>query len=206
MSVVIDSASSLSSVPRERGLTIGLVNNMPDAALESTERRFLELLRAAAGDVLVRLRLYALPDVPRSETGRRHVRTAYVPIDELWSSDLDGLIVTGTEPRAPSLSDEPYWSSLTQVMDWAEHNTVSAVWSCLAAHAAVLHLDGIGRQLLEDKQFGVFDCAVVNEHPLMTGIPGPIRIPHSRWNALPEQALASRGYSILTRSPDAGVD
>ena len=206
MPVLIDSASSLSSVLHERGLTIGLVNNMPDTALESTERQFLELLRAAAGDLPVRLRLYALPDVPRSESGRRHVRDAYVPIEDLLGSDLDGLIVTGTEPRARCLADEPYWGSLTQLMDWAEHNTTSTIWSCLAAHAAVLHLDGIERQLLEDKQFGVFDCAIVAEHPLMAGIPGRIQIPHSRWNALPEPALASRGYITLTRSAEAGVD
>jgi homoserine O-succinyltransferase/O-acetyltransferase len=206
MPVLIDSAPTLSSTLRERGLTIGLVNNMPDAALESTERQFLELLRAAAGDHPVRLRLYALADVPRSETGRQRLREVYVPIEELWSSDLDGLIVTGTEPRAPRLADEPYWGSLTQVMDWAEHNTTSTVWSCLAAHAAVLHLDGVERQLLEDKQFGVFDCAVATEHPLMAGISGRIRIPHSRWNALPESALASRGYTVVTRSAEAGVD
>src|SRR5262245_14499013 len=150
MPVLIDNAPFPSSVLRERGLTVGLLNNMPDAALESTERQFRELLGAASGDIPVRLRLYALPDVPRSETGRQRVRDAYVPIEELWENDLDGLIVTGTEPRVPSLSDEPYWSALTQVMDWAEHNTASAVWSCLAAHAAVLHLDGVERQLLEE--------------------------------------------------------
>ena len=36
-------------------LDIGLVNNMPDAALDSTERQFVELLDGAARDVVVRL-------------------------------------------------------------------------------------------------------------------------------------------------------
>ena len=31
-------------------IEVGLVNNMPDAALESTEQQFLDLLAAAAGE------------------------------------------------------------------------------------------------------------------------------------------------------------
>ncbi len=31
-------------------------------------------------------------------------------------------------------------------------------------------------------------------------------MPHSRWNDIPEDALTSCGYRVLTRSKDAGVD
>ena len=31
-------------------------------------------------------------------------------------------------------------------------------------------------------------------------------MPHSRWNEIPEEALAASGYRVLTRSEDAGVD
>jgi len=31
-------------------------------------------------------------------------------------------------------------------------------------------------------------------------------MPHSRWNEIPEDALTSCGYRVLTRSDDAGVD
>src|SRR3954469_1887987 len=81
-------------------LTIGLVNNMPDAALQATERQFVALLGAAAGDMPVRLIPYALPDVPRTDWGRQYVQRFYAGIDELWKVRLDGLIVTGTEPRS----------------------------------------------------------------------------------------------------------
>jgi homoserine O-succinyltransferase len=30
--------------------------------------------------------------------------------------------------------------------------------------------------------------------------------PHSRWNGLDEQELAAKGYVVLTRSPETGVD
>ena len=187
-------------------IDIGLVNNMPDAALKATERQFLTLLDAAADGMVVRLTFYTLPDVPRTDAGRRHVSTSYSGVDDLWDSHLDGLIVTGTEPKAPNLKDEPYWESLIRVLEWAEHNTHSTVWSCLAAHAALLHMDGIDRRKLSDKRFGVFECARVSDHPLMAAAPSRLPMPHSRWNDLPEDALTSSGYRVLTRSEHAGVD
>jgi homoserine O-succinyltransferase len=208
MPVLMDKGPSGSGVrpAPERFLELGLINNMPDAALESTERQFFELIRAAAQDIPIRLRLFSLPDVPRGEAGRQHLASGYRDIDELWSSRLDGLIVTGTEPRAPSLRDEPYWGAITNVLAWAQENTASTVWSCLAAHAAVLHMDGIGRHPLEQKRSGVFECAKVSNHSLLAGLPERIRVSHSRCNELREQELTSRGYTILTRSADAGVD
>jgi homoserine O-succinyltransferase len=188
------------------GLTIGLVNNMPDAALEATERQFVALLGAAADGIEVRLRLYALPEVPRSDRGRDHLDRFYCGIRALWDSQLDGLIVTGTEPRSPDLKTEPYWASLTAVLEWAKDNTYSAVWSCLAAHAAVLHMDGIARRPLGDKRFGVFECRRVAHHPLTVNVPPRIRMPHSRWNEIPEEALAACGYRILMRSDTVGAD
>jgi len=136
----------------------------------------------------------------------RHLSRFYSSIENLWNRPLDGLIVTGAEPRTASLTEEPYWPSLTKVIDWAEHNTHSAIWSCLAAHAAVLHLDGIARRRLSDKCFGLFECARVSDHPLLAGLPQHLVTPHSRWNDLPEADLTERGYRILTRSADAGVD
>ena len=187
-------------------IDVGFINNMPDPALESTERQFVELLRAAAEHVFVRLKLFSLPDVPRTELGRAHLSRGYSDIDDLWTSRLDGLIVTGTEPRALSLTDEPYWGTLTKVIDWAEDNTRSTVWSCLAAHAAVLHIDGICRTTLDEKRFGVFECARMSDHPLMAGVPFQSRIPHSRCNELQEDRLTSCHYEILTKSDEAGVD
>ena len=192
--------------PDAPSLDVALVNNMPDAALKATERQFVTLLGATAGNLDVRLSFYALPEVPRTDWGRRYVESAYASIDALWSSRLDGLIVTGTEPQAPNLQDEPYWDSLTRLVDWAEQNTHSTVWSCLAAHAAVLYLDGIERRPLGDKRFGVFECARVADHPLTVGAPARLPMPHSRWNDLPDDALTRGGCRVLTRSDEAGVD
>jgi len=192
--------------PDASRIDVGLVNNMPDAALKATERQFVALLGATAGNLDVRLSFYALPEVPRTDWGRSYVDSSYAPIDALWSRRLDGLIVTGTEPQAPNLQDEPYWGSLTRLVDWAEQNTHCTVWSCLAAHAAVLYLDGIERRPLGDKRFGVFECARVADHPLTAGAPARVPMPHSRWNELPADDLTRRGCRVLTRSDEAGVD
>ena len=166
-------------------LDIGLVNNMPDAALDATERQFRALLGASADHLTVHLTVYSLPEIPRSEFGQRQV-SRYTHIDELWERHHDGLIVTGTEPRAEDLKAEPYWASLTRVLEWAEEHTHSTILSCLAAHAGILHLDGISRRPLGSKRIGVFECARVEEHPLTANAAARWRRPHSRWNDISE--------------------
>jgi homoserine O-succinyltransferase/O-acetyltransferase len=187
-------------------LELGLINNMPDLALEQTERQILKLLDSAAGNVVVRLRLYALPDVPRGELGRTHLtRLHYRDVSDLWNSKLDGLIVTGAEPLTADLTQEPFWGTLTEVFNWADHHTTSTIASCFAVHAAVLYFDGIDRHSLDKKFFGVFEFDRISNNPLIHGIPRQIRMPHSRWNEIREDALRSCGYDILTRAHD-GVD
>jgi homoserine O-succinyltransferase len=187
-------------------IEIGLLNNMPDAALETTEQQFLALLGAAATDSWVHLKFFALPTVPRTERGRHHLAKSYLDIEDLWKSDLDGLIVTGTEPKATNLIDEPYWAEFTRVVDWAEYNTNTTIWCCLASHAAVLHLDGIGRTPLGEKCFGLFDCEIAAAHPITTNLPSRWCMPHARCNELREDALVSKGYQVLTKSREAGID
>jgi len=185
---------------------IGIVNNMPDAALRSTERQFLTLLNSASSDVAVRLSLYALPDISRTDSGRRYVSNFYTSIENLWDRQLDGLIVTGTEPRAAKLTDEPYWNSLIKVIEWADRNTQSTILSCLSSHAALLHFDGIERRPLNEKRFGLFDFSRISNHPLTAGTPSRFPVPQSRWNEIPADELAACGYRILTHAEDAGVD
>lgn len=187
-------------------LDIGVVNNMPDAALQSTERQFLSLIDSAAGNIVVRLSFYTLPDIPRGESGRFHVDSFYSGIESLWDSHLDGLIVTGTEPQAPNLVDEPYWNSLVRVFEWAEQSTHSTVLSCLSAHAALLHMDGIHRERLRDKRSGLFECTRVSRHHLTAGIPSHFRMPHSRWNGISRSELSACGYRVLTCAEDSSVD
>jgi homoserine O-succinyltransferase len=187
-------------------LKIALVNNMPDPALQDTELQFFELLDTASGAIPVLIKLYSLPEIIRTDRSQMHLSGFYFGIDDLLNARFDGVIVTGTEPRHRNLREEPYWRTLTNIFDWAENNATSTVLSCLAAHASVLHSDRIDRTPLNDKQFGVFDYKKSSEHLLTTGAASAVSFPHSRWNEVREDALVSCGYSVLTTSPDAGVD
>jgi homoserine O-succinyltransferase len=191
--------------PSER-LTIGLINNMGDGALQATERQFASLLNHASTGLSIDLALYSLPGVTRGEVGALHVNKFYSSAEDLWNTRLDGLIVTGREPLTPDLRDEAYWESFTRTLDWAHENTYASVWSCLAAHAAVLHMDNIPRIRSKHKHFGVVECEKISNHALMDGSPFSFKIPHSRWNGLSEDALRASGYDVLTRAENVGVD
>ncbi|CCE07475.1 Homoserine O-succinyltransferase (Homoserine O-transsuccinylase) (HTS) [Bradyrhizobium sp. STM 3843] len=191
---------------RQIELAIGLVNNMPDGALKATERQFARLLGTAAPHVRIRFHCFSLPSIPRAPAAQTHIARTYADIAELRRLSLDGLIVTGAEPIAEDLRDEPYWPELTAIIDWAKTNTRSTIWSCLAAHAAVQHLDGIARRRLDAKCSGIYDCAKVADDQMTRNIRRPLKVSHSRFNTVDEQDLVSRGYQILTRSNDVGVD
>jgi homoserine O-succinyltransferase len=114
---------------RDQRIHVGLVNNMPDAALAATERQFLRFLQDASAGFDVRLRLYAFETVSRSVEARREMRAMYHGMPSLHAARLDALIVTGAEPRAPSLPEETYWRELIGILDFARERTRSTILS-----------------------------------------------------------------------------
>jgi homoserine O-succinyltransferase/O-acetyltransferase len=204
MNIQVESMAALRR--RSDTIVIGLVNNMPDAALQPTEQQFYGLLEAASGGRPFSLRYFTLPELPRGEAACTHIRDRYEKLSDLWASPLDGLIVTGTEPRADDLSQEPYWDSIRRLIDWTADHTISTIWSCLAAHAAVLYLDGIRRRRLAQKLSGVFLCERRGEDRLSTAGGSAWSVPHSRYNDLPLPALEASGYRVLSGSAEVGAD
>ena len=188
-------------------LNIGLLNNMADAALENTERQFFRLLGGAAPELPIRWHLFSMRSIARSESGNLHlIHQNYGTPGDLYNTRLDALIVTGAEPRQQDLRQETYWPELATVFDWIDREGPPAIFSCLAAHAAVLHFDGIERRRLAQKRFGLFDHIVAAEHPLTAALAAPIKVAHSRWNEAPVDALSDAGYEVLTYAPEAGAD
>ena len=191
---------------RPATIRIGLINNMPDTALHATEAQFAGLLEGASGGGPVTLRFSSLPELARGPEAAEHIRSGYWPLADLLADGLDALIVTGTEPRSPVLSEEPYWGRLRELLAWARQHTVTSVWSCLAAHAAVELMDGVRRQRLPEKRCGVYQHDLTSEHALLAGVAAPLPMPHSRWNELPVASLERAGYTILSASPVSGAD
>ena len=185
---------------------VGLVNNMPDAAMRATELQFARLLKDAAGSLDVRLRLFNLRGIERSNETRERMQGFYDDAGFLQAAHVDALIVTGAQPASDDLRDEPYWPELAQLIDWAEIGTVSTLFSCLAAHAAVLHLDGVNRRALPKKLSGVYNGARVEDDPLFFGLPLSGPVPHSRRNTVVEEDLIAKGYRVLSRLDNGQAD
>ncbi len=187
-------------------LQIALVNNMPSQAIDATKAQFAKLLRAGAGKVPFRLRCYTFSSMPRGEMARREIARSHENIEALYARGADALIVTGSEPRADRLESEPYWGDFARLVDWARFHTTAALWSCLAAHGAVLRLDGVRRRRAREKISGVFACEVDANDWATRGAGGSILVPHSRYNGLSRSDLVERGYRISSWSGDVEVD
>ncbi len=186
-------------------IEIALVNNMPDQAVEATQAQFSRLVRRGTQGMAFRLRHYAFASAPRSETARHALMQSHDDIEALYARGADVLIVTGAEPRADVLTNEPYWEDFARLVDWARVNTLACLWSCLAAHGAVLRLDGVARRREPQKISGVFACEIAaNDWATRGG--DAVLVPHSRHNGLAREDLESCGYRVASWSPRIGVD
>ncbi len=183
-------------------LTIGLLNNMPDGAMQAVERQICSLLSAASDGLTVRLKLFAAP-CPRPAFLQTHVDANYEAFDTLEEQALDALIVTGSEPKAAWLEDEPAWPTLSRIADWAELTDTPVLWSCMAAHAAAYRLGGVHRQRLARKLSGLFLCRRFGHVP---GLASSWLQPHSRFYGLDQKALVRAGFQIISASPETGPD
>ena len=147
-----------------RGLHVGLLNMMPDAALEATERQFFRLVGASNPIAQFYVHPFTLPELPRGETARAHIARYYEDFDQLSEQGLDALIITGANATSNELSEQAFWDPLKRVMAWAEDNVTSTLCSCLATHAVMEFRYGHKRVRQGDKRWGVFSHQVVDQH------------------------------------------
>jgi homoserine O-succinyltransferase len=187
-------------------LRIVLVNNMADPALAITEQRFSRLMHAACPRTRIDFRCVTLPAIPRGEMAQARIAKLYITLDELRATPPDALIFSGAEPIRSSLRDEDFWPGLTELLDWAAADNIPSLFSCLAAHAAVLHFAGIERRRLARKKFGIFTQSAVSLHKLLNGMPPTYSVAHSRWNDVGAEDLRAGGYEVLTQGANSGVD
>ena len=187
-------------------MTVALVNNMPDSAFLETEKQFRVAVGAGPAGAGVRLDLYTITEIPRSEPVAAEIRARYAGLNELWQQRPDALIVTGTEPAQVQLPYEPYWPYLARLLEWAAGSVPTALLSCLAAHASVLLFDGIERRPRAVRCSGIYPGVVAEPRdPLANGLPDVVPVPHSRVNDVAETDLIRAGYRIVIGSGDSGL-
>jgi homoserine O-succinyltransferase len=189
-----------------RELHIGLLNMMPDAALEATERQFFRLVGESNQIAQFYMHPFSIANLPRSAQGQQHVATHYESFEQIKAAGLDALIITGANVTGPELSSEPFWEPLIDVIDWAYANVTSTLCSCLATHAVMEFRYAQKRRPLGFKRWGVYSHNVTTlEHPLVTGVNTRFDVPHSRFNQIDRQQFESAGLSVLVDSSQAGV-
>ena len=189
-----------------RELHIGLLNMMPDAALEATERQFFRLVGESNQIAQFYIHPFTLKELERGAEARAHIERYYESLEVLQRDGLDALIITGANVTQPDLSAEAFWDPLIRVIDWATRNVTSILCSCLATHTVLQFRYGQRRRRLPDKRWGVFSHQVVEpDHPLVRDINTRFDVPHSRFNEISREQFEAAGLHVLAESDEAGV-
>lgn len=189
-----------------RELHVGLLNMMPDAALEATERQFYRLVGESNPIAQFYMHPFTLPTLPRGDKARTHVDTYYESFDAIREKGLDALIITGANVSRPNLADEVFWLPMIEVIDWAWDNVTSTLCSCLATHAVMQFRYGQTRVKQSKKIWGVFEHRVTDaQHPLVADVNTRFDVPHSRWNDVSRAQFEAAGVKVLAESAEAGV-
>lgn len=189
-----------------RGLHVGVLNMMPDAALQATERQFFRLVGSSNPISQFYIHPFTLPQIERKGDALEYVNQFYETWDDIQRSGLDALIITGANITQPHLDKEVFWEPLIQVIDWAYENVTSTLCSCLASHAVLQFRYGQHRQPLAQKCWGVFDHVVLEKtHPLVHDVNTLVQVPHSRFNEVRREQFIEAGLHILIEGDEAGV-
>ena len=189
-----------------RELHIGLLNMMPDAALQATERQFLRLMGESNPVAHLHVHLFSLPEIPRSSDIVDYMGCYYDTFDNLRDQGLDALIISGANVQGAELSEQSFWKPLQHVLDWAAETVTSTLCSCLATHAVLQSRYQQIRQPQTHKVWGVFPHQVVDAtHPLTRQMNTQFDVPHSRWNAVTPAQFRAAHLPVLVESVDVGV-
>jgi homoserine O-succinyltransferase len=189
-----------------REIHIGLLNMMPDAALEATERQFFRLVGACNQIAQFHVHPFTIEGLQRSPEAQAHIDKYYEPFSKIKAEGLDALIISGANVTGDFLPNEDFWLPLTEVFSWAKENVTSILCSCLATHAIIHYCHGIARTRLPEKRWGVFSHTLVDRtHPLVVEINTRFDVPHSRFNEIFQNDMEKFGLRVLATSTDAGV-
>ena len=190
-----------------RELHVGLLNMMPDAALQATERQFMRLVGSCNRIAQIYVHPFSVDAGARGPEAREYLDRHYESFDDIRAAGLDALVVTGANPALPEMEDEPFWAPLTGVMEWAAGNVCSVVCSCLATHACLKHFHGIARRrCLPDKRWGVYEHRnLARRHPMLANLNTRFDAPHSHVYEVTRADVEPAGVRVLSESEEAGI-
>ncbi|MGH1397882.1 MAG: homoserine O-succinyltransferase MetA [Alphaproteobacteria bacterium] len=201
---VLDPSRAHSQEIRE--MHIGLLNMMPDKALEATERQFFRLIGESNQIAQFYVHPFTLPEIERGTDAQAYIDQYYENFEDIKEAGLDALIITGANVEDPDLAHAPFWDPLQDIIAWAWDNVTSTMCSCLATHAVMQFKYGQKREARGSKLWGVYNHRVTNRaHPLVRGMNTIFDAPHSRFNRISTEQFNAANMQILAASDTAGV-
>ncbi|ABV88104.1 homoserine O-acetyltransferase MetA [Shewanella pealeana] len=186
-----------------RPMKVLILNLMPNKI--ETETQLLRLLGNTP--LQVDVDLLRIHDKASKHTSIDHMNNFYRDFEQIRQKNYDGLIITGAPLGKIEFDEVSYWDHIREIIDWSQQHVTSVLFLCWAAHAALYHLFGLNRSLLEIKRAGVFSHKRTSVHyPLLRGFDDEFFAPHSRFAEMDiEKLRAHPELEVLTESDEAGA-
>jgi homoserine O-succinyltransferase len=186
-----------------RPLKIAILNLMPTKI--STETQLLRLLGNTP--LQIEVTLLQTKTYESKNTSSEHLGSFYCYFEDVKEQRFDGLIITGAPIETLAFEEVDYWDELTQIMEWSKTNVFSTLHICWGAQAGLYYHYGIGKYLLPEKAFGVFEHHLEKGYvKLFRGFDDTFYVPHSRHTGIHRELIdAHPDLEVMATSDDAGV-
>ena len=186
-----------------RPLKIAILNLMPTKI--ETETQLLRLL--GNSPLQVEIILLRPKSHESKNTSKTHLETFYKTFEEIRSSKLDGLIITGAPVENLPFEQVDYWEELCGIFEWTKTHVTSTLHLCWGAQAGLYYHYGLKKYGLPKKMFGVYEHRVMNRKvPLVRGFDDCFMAPHSRHTEVrAEDIRRVEELTVLAESGEAGV-
>lgn len=186
-----------------RTLRILILNLMPKKI--ETEIHLLRML--ANSPLQIDVELMRINNNPSKNTPIEHMDKFYKSFHDIKNQKYDGLIVTGAPLGKVDFADVSFWPEIKDIMDWSIQNVTSTMFLCWSVQAAMYHLYGIEKKVLNKKISGVYPHYLVNSlAPIVRGFDDIFDAPHSRYAEVPTEEINKQSVlEVISESEIAGA-
>ncbi len=169
-----------------RPMRILLLNLMPKKI--ETE---IHLLRMLSNTPLqVEVELMRINDKPSKNTPIEHMETFYKDFRSVRHEKYDGMILTGAPLGQVEFADVSFMPQMTEILEWTTEHVTSTMFLCWAAQAAMYHLYGVEKRILDKKISGVYPHKLIKPlSPIVRGFDDVFDAPHSRYAEIPTEEI-----------------
>lgn len=186
-----------------RPLNIIILNLMPEK--EKTEAQLLRFLGNTP--IQVNVSFLRMSSHVSKNTSKLHLDRFYNAFAEIRERRFDGMIITGSPVEHLAFEEVDYWKELQEIMDWSNTHVTSTLHICWGAQAALYHHYGIGKYMLQEKCFGVFEHRVLLPNAeIVRGFDEIFAAPHSRYTDIENDKIKNHPeLEVLAESEEAGI-